>query len=102
MVRRRIVPPDFLTVSFPAVPPGQIRGVRLTERAPLREIPRLSLQPPGTWRIIGSDVLDASVPSDSDVAAWEAGFIAVVPMRADEVDHARLYRWRRRDPGLPE
>ncbi|HVS66130.1 MAG TPA: 5'/3'-nucleotidase SurE [Thermoanaerobaculia bacterium] len=99
---RRIVPPDFLSVSFPAVPPGQIRGVRLTERAPLREIPRLSLQPPGTWRIIGFEVLDVSVASDSDVAAWEAGFIAVVPMRADEVDQARLDRWRRRDPGLPE
>jgi hypothetical protein len=42
------------------------------------------------------------VPADSDRAANDAGFIAVVPMRLDEVDLDRLALWRRQDIQLPE
>lgn len=39
------------------------------------------------------DTTASPVAYDSDIAAWEGGYIAVVPMRADEVDDAKLERW---------
>ena len=94
-------PPDYLTVSLPRLPPDQIRGVRVTDRAPLRVVPRLRLEGSTTWRVVGTDEVGPPTPSDSDRAIWEDGYIVVVPMRADEIDFERLIRWRREGVSLP-
>lgn len=97
---RRLRPLEFLAVSFPPRTPVDVRGARITGRGPLLTIPRLT-RSDGHWAVAGSDSTALPVPHTSDVAAWRKGFIAVVPMRADEVDHAKLERWRRPVPALP-
>lgn len=103
---RDLGPRGYLTVSIPAVPPAEIKGIRVTDRAPLELVPRLEAGDQGMWFVTGTDTL-AAAPSgdsdqaagDSDQAAWDAGYIVLVPMRADEVDQQRLLRWQRGDVG---
>lgn len=94
-------PAGYLTVSMPRVAPDAIRGVRLVDRAPLRTVPRIEAAGAGVWRVTGEDELGTPAPSGSDQALWDDGYIAVVPMRADEVDHARLLEWRRQGASVP-
>ena len=94
-------PGDYLTVSLPPDAPEGVRGVRITERAGLPAVPRLSPGDDGTWRVVGVDSSSAPVPAGSDVAAWLEGYIAVVPMSVDEVDRPRLEAWSESPPGLP-
>ena len=69
--------------------PEEIRGVRVVDRAPLQVGPSLALQDDGvTWRIDRMLETGRETPLDSDKAAIDAGYIAVVPMRVDEVDLA--------------
>ena len=98
---RALEPPDYLTVSLPRVVPAGIRGVRFADRAPPLEAPALEPEGPNRWRVTGALELDRPIPPDSDRAAWDAGYIVIVPMRADEVDFERLARWRRQRPPLP-
>lgn len=98
---RELRPLDYLTVSFPPGTPTMVKGVRITGRGPLPVVPRLAAAPAG-WRVTGVDSTALPIPGDSDMAAWAEGYIAVVPMRADEVDHATLTRWRRPFTGFPE
>lgn len=96
-------PGEYLTVSLPRVPPAEIAGIRVVDRAPLSVAPRLAADDSGErWRFAGISEIDARVPADSDQAAADAGYIAVVPMRVDEVDLDRLARWRRQGADLPE
>jgi 5'-nucleotidase len=88
-------PAGYLTVSMPRLAPDQIRGVRLADRAPIRTMPRIEAAGGGVWRVTGEQDPGTPAPSDSDQALWDEGFIAVIPMRADEVDHARLLQRRR-------
>jgi 5'-nucleotidase len=97
---RGLEPGAYLTVSLPANAPDGIRGIRVTDRAGLIRVPRLRPENATTWRVVGTDEVRAPAP-DSDAAAWEEGYIAVVPMRADEVDTRRLVQWRRAGAGLP-
>ncbi|MGD8278305.1 MAG: 5'/3'-nucleotidase SurE [Gemmatimonadota bacterium] len=92
---------EFLTVSLPQVAPDSVAGVRVADRAPLRVVPRLEPAGDGSWRVVGSDELAGAPPPGSDEAVWNDRFIAIVPMRADEVDFQRLAVWRRLAPGLP-
>ncbi len=99
---RGLRPGEYLTVSLPRTSPSEILGVRVADRAPPLVAPRLAADESGaTWRIVGMSETGLSVPEDSDQAAYDAGFIAVVPMRVDEVDLESLSRWRRRGAGLP-
>jgi hypothetical protein len=63
-------------------------------------VPVIASDGSGAWAIVGQDTL-GEAPEWSDEAAVAAGYIAVVPMRADEVDVRRLSEWRREAPGLP-
>lgn len=93
---------EYLTVSLPRTRPEEILGVRITDRAPLTRIPRFASADDGkTWRPVGVEELGDPSPS-TDESAFDAGFIAVVPMRADEVHHELLSRWLREAPELPE
>jgi 5'-nucleotidase len=95
-------PGEYLTVSLPRIPPSEIRGIKIVDRAPGMPALRFASEDDTTWRIVGQTAPHSPMPADSDRAAIDAGFIAVVPMRLDEVDLDRLARWRRRDIQLPE
>lgn len=93
---------EYLTVSMPRVLPSEIRGVRVADRAPPHKKPELEKTKDGSgWKIVGMEEIEGPVPPSSDRAAFQEGFIAVVPMRADEVDRSRLIRWFRNRPSLP-
>ena len=94
-------PGEYLTVSLPRIAPRDIRGIRIVDRAPGLPAPRFASEDGVTWRIVGLVEPEGPVPADSDRAAIEAGFIAVVPMRLDEVDLERLARWRRGTSNFP-
>lgn len=95
-------PGEYLTVSLPPIPPSEIRGIKIVDRAPGLPAPRFASEDGTTWRITGRSESQVPVPADSDRAAIDAGFIAVVPMHLNEVDLDRLAHWRRRDIQLPE
>ena len=98
---RDLEPLRYLTVSLPRTVPDSIRGVRVTDRAPLMFAPRLEAKGENLWRLVGIDTLSTVVPFDSDQAALNQGYIAVVPMRVDEVDLELLARWRRERTRFP-
>ena len=93
---RSMAPLQYLTVSLPRVPPDSIQGVRLADRAGLRSVPRFAEDSPGRWKIVGVDQTVVAPAPDSDLSGWDAGYITIVPMRADEVDLAWLADLRRR------
>jgi 5'-nucleotidase len=100
-VVRDMEPHAYLTVSMPRTVPDSIMGVRITDRAPLMAGPEIAAVSPTSWQIVGQQTVRSDAPSDSDVSALDEKFIAVVPMRLDEVDIEVLTRWRRVAPSLP-
>ena len=92
---------EYLTVSMPRIPPAEIRGIRIVDRATGLPKPRFASEDGKTWRIVELFEPDSAAPEGSDVAVIEAGFIAVVPMHLDEVDLERLARLRRQSTELP-
>lgn len=98
---RELGPLGFLTVSLPRTSPDEILGVRVTDRASLMVVPRLGPISERTWAIVGADTITAVAPRDSDRAAMADGYIAVIPMRVDEVDLGLLASWRRQRAGVP-
>jgi len=99
---RGLAPHEYLTVSLPRSAPGDIRGVTVADRAPVRLVPRLEEAAPGRWAIVGVDELSGGPPSGSDEVALSNGYAVVVPMRVDEVDGRRLLRWLRTGVALPD
>ncbi len=94
---------EYLTVSLPRVSPSEVRGVRITDRAPLRRGPRLEYdEAEGVCRITGMLALEAPLSAIADEKLHANNMIVVVPMHTDEVDGTRLLDWIRSDPGLPQ
>lgn len=99
-VVRNLEAPEYLTVSLPVISPERIRGVEITTRA--RGLVDARAEAAATengkevWRLELSRFA-GSAPPGSDVAAVQAGKIAVVPARAGEYDSelgARLREWK--------
>jgi hypothetical protein len=65
-------------------------------------VPRFAPADDTTWQLVGLDAPEVALPPNSDRAVYEEGFIAVVPMRIDEVDIERLVKLRRGNVQLPE
>ena len=88
---RRIIVPDWpqgmlVSVNFPDLPPDQVRGVRTTGYAPLKQgddyIKRDD--PRGrSYFWIGLPRYSRAAPADTDAEALEQGFIAVTPLQLD-------------------
>lgn len=95
-------PGEYLTVSMPRALPAEIRGIRVTDRAPPLAKPKLA-QAEGSsrWTVVGSEATGFRLPPNSDQAAHDEGYIAVVPMRVGEVDHDSLSGWLQGGAGLP-
>jgi 5'-nucleotidase len=102
-IMQRVRPPSYLTVSLPAVPPGQITGIEVVDRA--RGILGVVAQLDRTaGRGAGKEVWSAEMAvrgqpnSESDVGAVGRGHIAVVPMRVGDAD-PELLAWLRINAG---
>ncbi len=96
---------QYLTVSMPRVAPSEIRGVRVCPRAGPRVDVVFEAEEPsradgsGDWKIRVTPKTSPPAP-DTDQAHYDAGFVVVVPMRADEGDGERL-RQLRASPAWP-
>jgi 5'-nucleotidase len=106
---RELEPKQYLTVSIPRVSPDKIKGVRVAERAGIIERPVFAkatgddpIDSQETWKIVGAQELDYSVPKDSDIALYNEGYIVVVPMACDEHDNQLLSRLKKDSDPLPE
>jgi 5'-nucleotidase len=109
MLVRELKPQHYLTVSIPRVSPEEIKGVRVAARAGLLEKPIFAKAAADDlesghemWRIVGTEKLDYSLPSDSDIALWNEGYIVIVPMVCDEHDYRSLTGLRNEQGKLPE
>jgi 5'-nucleotidase len=94
---RELKPPQYLTVSIPRVPPNEIKGIRVAERAGLLargffdKTPNknsLALQEGWEYKTETTNL----IPPTSDVALYNSGYIVIVPMKADEHDYELLSR----------
>jgi 5'-nucleotidase len=106
---RELKPQQYLTVSIPRLPPEEIKGVRVAERAGLLERPVFAKATGDDlesgqkmWRIVGIEKMDYSVPKDSDIALYNEGYIVVVPMICDEHDYRLLSGLRNELGKLPD
>lgn len=98
----------FLTASIPRIRPTEINGIRVARRAELREVPEFTEVAEGTsgpgrrtWRITGLTTRDYELPSDSDVALFDSGYIVIVPMKADEHDDDLMHLLKLKPENLP-
>ena len=95
---RRLVPPQYLTVSLPVVPAAQIRGIEVTERARGLRAMTATLMPEDQQRngiqAWSFDVVRDAFPAPdfTDAAVVGEGSIAIVAMRVDESD-AEMHAW---------
>ena len=100
---------QYLTVSIPRMQPDEIKGVRVAKRARLLERPVFAKASDDEleggeerWNIVGTEKLDYSLPSDSDVALYNEGYIVIVPMVCDEHDYQLLSRLKKDKEALPD
>lgn len=99
----------FLTVSIPRIPPAKIKGVRVAKRAEVLMIPvskkasdETAVSSREVWRLGEFRKREYSPPSDSDLVLYEADYIVVVPMQADEHDYRLLSHLKDNLDKLPE
>jgi 5'-nucleotidase len=106
---RKLKANQYLTVSIPRLHPEEIKGVRVAKRAGMVEKPVFEKVPSGdvengheTWRVVGAKKTGYSLPSDSDIALYNEGYIVVVPMVCNEHDYELLSRLKDNLGKLPE
>jgi 5'-nucleotidase len=106
---RELRAPQFLTVSIPRIPPSDIQGIRVAKRAELPGIPVFNNIPNESesgreeWRFEGMEEREEyMLPNDSDTAFYKAGYIVIVPMRADEHDYNLLSELQEHLDAFPE
>lgn len=106
---RELKSQQYLTVSIPRLHPEEIKGVRVAERALLTASPVFEKVSSGdaendqeTWRFVGTQKLDYSLPSDSDIALYNEGYIVIVTMVCDEHDYELLSQLKDNIGKIPE
>ncbi len=103
---RELGPGQYLTVSIPRVAAAEIEGVEVVRRGPrpwaIVLEPAPDAEPPGRelWNLRFSP-LDVAPPVGTDLYAYAANRIAIVPMRVDEHDYRSLERIKARGARLP-
>lgn len=99
---------QYLTVSLPRTPPSEFKGVRVAERAGMLFDLRLGRIPDeasgdgvARWAL---EIPRPIAPAQStcDAALYQAGYVVIVPMRADEHDRELLSRLLERPETLSE
>ncbi len=103
-IAQQVRPPSYLTVSLPVVPPSQISGVEVVDRARgyLGGVARLESEKtadPGK-EVWSFEVETLGEPEQgSDVVAVSGGHIAVVPMKVGDANETML-DWLRENKEL--
>src|SRR4051812_8719499 len=88
------------------IPPGEIRGVRVTRQGIKNARPIITehIDPRGkAYYWIGEEYFSSSSEDGTDYAAVEAGCISVTPMRSDMTNHSALDaldQWNRMRAGV--
>lgn len=97
---RNLEKSQYLTISIPALPFEQIKGVRLAKRAGLFVDFRFinDEKDPGLW-VLKPIPLKPDLSMESDLSLYNAGYIAVVPMKLDEHDY-ELYERIKLNPAM--
>ncbi|HYE16718.1 MAG TPA: 5'/3'-nucleotidase SurE [Pyrinomonadaceae bacterium] len=75
------------------VPPGEVRGVRVTRQGIKKARPIITehIDPRGkAYYWIGEEVFSSAHEDGTDYSAVEAGCVSVTPMRSDMTDHSAL------------
>ena len=91
---------QYLTASIPALPFDQIKGVRLAKRAGMFVDFRFinDEKDQGLW-LLKPIPLKPDLSEESDLSLYNAGYIAVVPMKLDEHDY-ELYERIKLNPEM--
>ncbi|MCK4413279.1 MAG: 5'/3'-nucleotidase SurE [Candidatus Eisenbacteria sp.] len=99
---------QYLTISIPRIPPAEIKGVRVAERAGIlldftfQVAPGSgSSQSTTVWQLGRPHPLPRG-PANRDAALYDAGFVVIVPMLADEHDHDLFTRLQLDSTVLPD
>jgi 5'-nucleotidase len=94
---------QFLTVDIPNTPPDGIQGIRVAPRAGMsgmfvfKKADTTEGADEGqkvVWRLTERRHAGDSPPEDSDLALYRAGYIVIVPMKADEHDYDLLPKFK--------
>ena len=83
----------LLNVNFPALPPGQVRGIRITRlgRRIYRDVLIERLDPKGRpYYWIGGDPPAGEPEPGTDIGALHAGYVSVTPLNLDMTDRAQM------------
>jgi 5'-nucleotidase len=98
---------QYLTVSLPRTPPSEFKGVRVAERAGMLfdlRLGRIPDDPSGDgmarWALQIPRPI-APTQSTSDAVLYQAGYVVIVPMRADEHDRELMSRLLQQPESLP-
>ena len=95
----------FLNIN---IPPGAIRGVRVTRQGIKNARPIITehIDPRGkAYYWIGEEYYGTSTEDGTDYAAVEAGYVSVTPLRSDMTNHSALDaldQWNRLGAGAVE
>jgi 5'-nucleotidase len=93
---QNLKPPAYFTISIPRILPSEIKGIKVTDRSGLQEIPILEKIQDTTndqkeiWHIKSVKTLSNRPDKNSDIPVYESGYIVIVPMLAHEVDYQSL------------
>ena len=105
-VVRTLKPGRYLTVSMPRKSPGEIKGVTVATRAHglfTHRMERFSgltgSEEDSLWVLQYGEMLPP--PENSDIAAYIADYIVIVPMKVDEHDYELLEALKAREGELP-
>ncbi len=90
---RELKPKQYLTISFPRIPPAEIKGIKVSKRADI--LLEFEMSKSGTENLDnGSEIWHLNPPKqvltfdqNSDAAFYNDGYIVLVPMIADEHDN---------------
>jgi 5'-nucleotidase len=79
---------QYLTISVPTIPFDQIKGVRLAKRAGMNvDFRFMNDEKDSRLWVMRPVPLETELSKESDLYLYNAGYIAVVPMKLDEHDY---------------
>jgi len=79
---------QYLTISVPTIPFDQIKGVRLAKRAGMNvDFRFMNDEKDSSLWVMRPVPLETELSKESDLYLYNAGYIAVVPMKLDEHDY---------------
>lgn len=106
---KNLKPKEFLTVSVPRINANQIKGIKLTARQGANHYPvfvaKTEENKSQAWSIVGLEPYSTEPPQvnkESDVDWFNQGYIAVVPMVADENNYTFLSKHKNHKDYFPK